>query len=140
MLNESNAHELAQVAKESGALVMRGPLQYPGPETGNWEIGAANIPDVLYRFRDRLALLILAPVKGGPVHLRGIFGFVLSKPGEPCPRCALINEDVVAALSSRRVADDVEDWLKARKQTHLLELELTRIQNMPDAMEAYPPL
>ena len=37
MLNESNAHELAQVAQEAGALVLRGQLQYPGPVTGDWE-------------------------------------------------------------------------------------------------------
>ena len=47
MLNESNAHELAQIAKETGALVFRGLLRYPGPETGDWEIGSENIPDVL---------------------------------------------------------------------------------------------
>jgi len=39
MLNPSNAQELTQIAKELGALVLRGRLQHPGPETGNWEMG-----------------------------------------------------------------------------------------------------
>jgi hypothetical protein len=38
-LNESNATELAEVAEEVGALAFRGQLQYPGPETGDWELG-----------------------------------------------------------------------------------------------------
>ena len=100
---------LAQIAKESGALVLSGPIQYPGPKTGDWEIDGENIPDVLYPFRDRQALLILALVDGEPVHLCGICRFVLSKPGYPCPRCALIDEDIVAALDRRRVAESVED-------------------------------
>jgi hypothetical protein len=58
-------------------------------------------------------LLILAPVDGGePLHLCGICGFVLRKPGEPCPRYALINEDVAAVLDSQRVAESVEERLK----------------------------
>jgi len=89
MLNKSNAHELIQIAKETGALVFRGPLRYPGlvdsvsplqgdanAKTGDWEIGSENIPDVLYELRDRQVLLILAPEDGGdPVHLCGICGF-----------------------------------------------------------------
>ena len=31
MLNKSNAHELAQISAETGALVFRGQLGYPGP-------------------------------------------------------------------------------------------------------------
>ena len=41
-LNESNAYELAELAEEVGALAFRGQLQYPGPETGDWEIGSEN--------------------------------------------------------------------------------------------------
>jgi hypothetical protein len=70
------------------------------------------IPDILYELRDRDVLLILAPVEREPVHLCGICGFMLSEPGEPCPRCAMINEDVAAAIDARRVADSAADWLK----------------------------
>jgi hypothetical protein len=36
-LNESNAKELAEIAEEIGALVLRGHRQHPGPETEDWE-------------------------------------------------------------------------------------------------------
>ena len=141
MLNKSNAHELAQIAEEAGALVLQGHLQYPGLETGAWEIGTEVISEVLYRLRRRRVLLILAPVDGGElVHLCGICGFVLSKPGEPCPRCALIDEDVAAAIDVKRVAESVEDWLKDKQPPHPLEAELTRIQKGLDALEECPPL
>ena len=121
MPHSSNAHELAQIARETGALVFRGQLRYPGPETGDWEIGSENIPDLLYELRDRQVLLILASIDDGePVHLCGICGFVLEKPGDPCPRCALLNEEVGETLDSQRVAESVEDWLKGQKQPHPL--------------------
>ena len=143
MLNESNAQELAQIAEETGALVLRGQLQYPGPETGDWEIGTENIPDVLYQLRDRDVLLILAPVDSGElVHLCGICGFVLEAPGEPCPRCALLDEDVAGALDGQRVAESVEKWLSEKHEPrtiHPMEAELARIQAALDALEACPP-
>lgn len=61
MLHPSNAHELAQIAEEAGALAFRGHLRYPGPETGDWEIGTEVISDILYQIRDREMLLILTP-------------------------------------------------------------------------------
>lgn len=39
MLHRSIALELAQIAKEGGALVRRGQLRYPSSETGECEIG-----------------------------------------------------------------------------------------------------
>ncbi len=113
MLNESNAEELAEIAEEAGALAFRGQLQYPGRESGDWELGSDVIPDIPYELRDREVLLTLVPVDGGePVHLCGICGFALSEPGEPCPRCALLNEDVAAAIDGRRVVQPVEEWLR----------------------------
>ena len=140
MLNKSNARELAEIAQEAGALVLRGQLQYPGPETGEWEIGTDTVPEVLYGFRDRQVLMILAPVDGEPLHLCGICGFVLSKPGKPCPRCALHNEDAASALDGKRVAESVEHWLKERRPPHPLEAELEKLQATLDALEKCPPL
>jgi hypothetical protein len=140
MLTESNAHELAQIAKETGALVLSGQLQYTGPETGGWEIGGETIPDILYQFRDRQAILILAPVEGDPVHLCGICGFVLSESGESCPRCALLDEDVAATIDGKRTAESVENWLKGQRPPHPLEQELDKLQATLDALEACPPL
>ena len=63
--------------------------------------------------RDRQVLFILPSVDGGdPVHLCGLCRFVLGKPGEPCPPCAQIDEDVAAEIDSRRVVADFEKWLR----------------------------
>ena len=93
---------------------------------------------------DREVLLIVAPVDGDErLHLCGNCGFVVGGPGEPCPRCALINEDVAVAFDGQRVAESVEEWLKDRGEPpkpHPLELELEKIQNVSDAQEECPPL
>ena len=144
MLHPSNAHELAKIAIETGALVLRGQLRYPGPETGDWELGAENIPDVLYQFRDRDVLLVLAPVDGGePVHLCGLCGFVLQAPGDPCPRCALLDESVAATIDAKRVADSAAKWIKEQTRPpapHPLEVELVKIEKALGALEECPPL
>jgi hypothetical protein len=98
LVDESNASELAGIA-EVGALILRGQLQYPGPETGDWEISSESLPEVVYELRDRDVLLILAPVDGDePMHLCGICGFLLSRPGGPCSRRALVNEAMAMAV------------------------------------------
>ena len=58
----------------------------------------------------------------------------------PCPRCALVNEKLAAALDSRRVAESVEEWLKDKRSPHPLEVELAKIQKVLDALEECPPL
>lgn len=37
-LHPANAEELANIARENGAEVLRGPLRYPS-ETGGWQLG-----------------------------------------------------------------------------------------------------
>ena len=144
MLDQSNAHELAQIAEETGALFLQGTLDWPGSEQMGWQVGPDILDDVLYAHKGRQVLLILAPVDGGePVHLCGICGFVLSKPGDPCPRCALLDEDAAAALDGKRVADSAAQWLKEQAQppeSHPLELELAKIQKALDALAECPPL
>jgi hypothetical protein len=144
MLDESKAQELAQIAEEVGALAFRGHLQFPGPESGDWELNTDVIPDILHELRDREVLLILSPVRvGEPAHLCAVCGFVLSEPGEPCPRCALINEEVAAAIDGKRVAESVEAWLKDRAKPptpHPIEEELAKIQQVLGALAECPPL
>jgi hypothetical protein len=65
------ANELAQITQELGVLILRGYLQYPGPETGDWEINGQNLPDLLYQLRERPGVLILAAVDGKPVRVCG---------------------------------------------------------------------
>jgi hypothetical protein len=72
-----------------------------------------------------------------------VCGFVLTGPDEPCPRCALFDEDVAAAIDKKRTVADVEEWLKGQKQEkplHPLQAELERLQTTLDALEACPPL
>jgi hypothetical protein len=89
---------------------------------------------------DRQVLVILAAVDGEPVHLCGICGFPLSEPSEPCPRCALLDEDVAAAIDSRRTVADVEKWLKGQAKPHPLEAEIGKLQATLDALEVCLPL
>ena len=144
MLNESNAAELAQIAEETGAQVLQGTLAWPGSEQMGWQLGPDILDDVLYAHKHREMLLILAPVDGGePVHLCGVCGFVLEAPGDPCPRCALLDEDVAGALDGKRVAESVEKWLGDKTEPlriHPMETELAKIQAALDALEGCPPL
>ena len=144
MLNSSNDQELAKIAKETGALVLQGQLEWPGSEQMGWQVGPDILDDILYAHNDRQVFLILAPVDGGePVHLCGISGFVLEAPGDPCPRCALLDEDVAGALDGKRVAESVEKWLgdkNSPRTIHPLEAELARIQAALDALKACPQL
>jgi hypothetical protein len=80
-------------------------------------VGTESLSEVSYEPRDREVLLILAPVEGEPVHLCGICDFLLSGPGKPCPRCALINEDVAAALDAWRVARAWNDCTDAARSS-----------------------
>ncbi len=141
-LNDANAEELAHLAGETGALVLRGWLRYPGPESGDWQVGDQVLGEFLYPFRERQVVLILAPVGGEPVHLCGVCGFVLEEPGQDCPRCAMSNERDGAIIQERRdLVAGVEQWLAGqRPEPHPLEMELARVQAALEAMEACPPL
>jgi hypothetical protein len=57
MLNETNAQELAQIAKDVGALVLHGQLRYPGPETGDWDVSSDVAAQVSVRCDDEAAAL-----------------------------------------------------------------------------------
>jgi hypothetical protein len=98
-LNDSNAEELAHIAEETGALVLRGWLRYP---SGDWQPGDQVLGEFLYPFRERQVVLIQAPVGGEPVHLCGVCGFALERPGQDCPRCATSNERDGAIIQERQ--------------------------------------
>jgi predicted esterase len=117
--HEYDTDELAEIAKDTCTQNLRGQLQYPAPDTGDWKIGTQNIPDALYLHRDSEMLLIVANVDREAVHRCGICGFELSVPGEPCPRCAIINEDVAASIATKRVEDSAAEWF--RQQSILCE-------------------
>jgi hypothetical protein len=98
-LHPANAEELANVAKETGAEVLRGPLRYPS-ETGSWQLGDVDLGKYLWQYRDHEVTLILAVT--GKVEEQivcGICGFVMDKVGD-CPRCKLLNQAIAGAIKA----------------------------------------
>jgi len=85
---------------------------------------------------------VSATFGGRSLRLCGICGFALNEPGEPCPHCTLIDEDVAAAIEGKRAVAEVERWLKQEQQPspHPLEAELEKLQRTLEALEACPPL
>jgi len=45
-LHPTNAEEIANIAGETGAEVLRGPLRYPS-ETGGWQLGDLDLSEHL---------------------------------------------------------------------------------------------
>lgn len=123
-----NAYELETIAREIGAIALKGYLRYPS-ETGGWQLGDLDLDEYLAQFRDRKLVLIVAPISevepatgatGGNVAC-GICGFVMNEAGE-CPRCKLEiaeqartvteGDALVDTGEDRDVVDQVRDWLE----------------------------
>ena len=101
----ANAEELANIAEETGAKVLRGPLRYPS-YSGGWQLGDLDLSEYLAKYRDHEIVVIVASVgKAGQVkrekHVCGICGFALDGVGE-CQRCKLQNEEIAKGLRARR--------------------------------------
>ena len=89
-LHPANAEEVASIAEETGAEVLRGLLRYPS-ETGGWQLGDVDLSEHLAQYRDCEIVLVIAAM-GRPEEecvVCGICGFVLDEAGE-CPRCKLL--------------------------------------------------
>jgi len=101
-LHPANASELANIAAETGAEVLHGPLRYPS-ETGGWQLGDVDLSEHLPKYRDcELVLIIAATGKAEKEQVVcGICGFVLSEVGE-CPRCNLMNEETARRIRARQ--------------------------------------
>ena len=50
-LHPANVQELANIANETGAEVLRGPLRYPS-ETGGWQFGDLDLNEHLSLYHD----------------------------------------------------------------------------------------
>ena len=101
-LHPANAQELANIAEETGAEVLRGALRYPS-DSGGWQLGDVDLSEHLDTYRDHEVVLIIASVgKAGkkPVTC-GICGFVLDKAGE-CPRCKLMVEETARDIEAKQ--------------------------------------
>jgi hypothetical protein len=60
-MHPANAEELANIAQETGAEVLRGALRYPS-ETGSWQLADVDLSEHLDKYRDRKVMLIIASV------------------------------------------------------------------------------
>ena len=58
-LHPSNVNELATIAAETGAKVLRGPLSYPS-ELGGWQLCDLDLSEHLSRYRDCEVTVIVA--------------------------------------------------------------------------------
>lgn len=100
-LHPANAEEIANIAEETGAEVLRGALRYPS-ETGSWQLGDVDLGEHLVQYRDcELVLIIAATGKAEEQVVCGICGFVLDEVGE-CPRCKLINRQAARRIRARQ--------------------------------------
>ena len=90
-LHPANAEVLANIAEETGAEVLRGPLRYPS-ETGYWQLGDVDLSERLSRYRDcEITVIIAATGKAEKQITCGICGAALDKV-EECAWCKLANE------------------------------------------------
>ena len=121
---KSNAEELALIAQEIGAEVIRGPVVYPS-ESGDIEVGGVDIGEYLYELRDQEVMLIVAPI--GSVEEPPIICGLCRTPyeGDECPTCRQEREDAKGVIEERlrkdreekdRLISDVEEWLEAQEK------------------------
>jgi hypothetical protein len=116
-IHPANVEEVANVAREVGAEVLRGPLTYPS-ETGGLQLGDLDLSEYLHKYRDCEITLIIAATgeaQEKPV-VCGICGFAMDEVGE-CPRCKLMNEEAARQIRARQeeraaLFREVEDVLR----------------------------
>ena len=101
-LHPANAEELATIAQETGAEVLRGALRYPS-ESGGWQLGDLDLSEHLDEYRDQEMVVIIASLGKTEAErvICGICGFVLDEVGE-CPRCKLVTEEDAKELKERQ--------------------------------------
>jgi hypothetical protein len=102
-LHPSNTnHELATIAEETGAEVLRGPLRYPS-ESGGWQLGDLDLSEHLSGYRDcEVTVIIAATGEAEPERVVcGICGFVMDEVGD-CPRCKRLDEAIAGSIRARQ--------------------------------------
>ena len=112
-VDPANVQELANIALEVGADILRGDLRYPS-DSGSWQLGDLDLSEYLDRYRDQQVVVIIAPLGPAPdpTYTCGICGFVMNEVGE-CPRCKLIIEQTAEGWRREGPAliDDVKAFL-----------------------------
>jgi hypothetical protein len=116
-IHPANAEELARIAAETGAEVLRGPLTYPS-ETGGLQLGDLDLSEYLHKYRDCEITLVIAATGEAEEKpaVCGICGFAMDKVSE-CPRCKLMNAEAARQIQARQeeqaaLFQEVEDVLR----------------------------
>ena len=116
-LHPANAEELATIAQETGAEVLRGALRYPS-ESGGWQLGDLDLSEDLERYRDQEVVVIIGSLgkTGAERVICGICGFALNEVSA-CPRCRLAAIEGAKRLKERREAQEalfreIEEFLE----------------------------
>jgi hypothetical protein len=109
-LHPANAEELANIAEETGAEVLRGPLRYPS-ESGGWQLGDMDFSEHLAKYRDHEVVVIIATIgKASKIqkeqYFCGVCGFALTELGE-CPRCRMQIEETAKRLRTRQAREEL---------------------------------
>ncbi len=123
MTIKDNAEELALIAQEIGAEVIRGPVRYPS-EMGDSAVGDVDIGEYLYELKGQEVMLIVARL--GPVEELPIICGLCRTPytDDECPTCRIEEEQAKRLIEERlrkdredkdRLVGDLEDWLKNRQ-------------------------
>jgi len=101
-LHPANAEELANIAEETGAEVLRGALRYPS-ESGGGQLDDVDLGEHLEKYRDRELVLTIGSVGEADKEqvTCGICGFVMDEAGE-CPRCKLMVEQAARDIEARQ--------------------------------------
>ena len=101
-LHPANAEEIANIAEETGAEILRGPLRYPS-ESGGWQLGDVDLSEHLAQYRDCEVVLVIAATGKAEQEqvVCGICGFALNEVGE-CPRCKLIDAGIAKDIRARQ--------------------------------------
>ena len=124
MTLKPNAEELALMAAEIGAEVIRGEVHYRS-EAGDIEVGGVDIGEYLYELKGQDVMVIVAPL--GPAQELPLICGLCRTPytGGECPTCGIEREDAKRVIENRlrqdreekdRLIRDVEDWLEDRNQ------------------------
>ena len=123
MVRVENAKELALMAQEVGAEVIRGPVRYPG-KLGDIEVGGVDIGEYLYELKDQEVMLVIAPI--GLVEEPPILCGLCRTPydGDECPTCRQEREDAKGLIEERLrerteetygLISDLEEWLSEQE-------------------------
>ena len=123
MTLKSNAEELALIAEEIGAEVIRGPVRYPS-DTGDIGVGEIDLSEYPFELKDQEVLVIIAPI--GPVEEPPVICGLCRTPyeGDECPACRTEREDAKRVIEERlrrdreekdRLIRDVEEWLREQE-------------------------